>query len=306
MTHEIGWTIILGISLFVIFYIVINGIMEKKAQAKGAGSGRRYAENLEFFETISPFVEAMKGPAGVYLGTLSSKDIKEIQGKLTDAGLATQITLEDFIGMRIVGVLAGLGFGFMLILAGLQPALAMMGIFLFAMIGWVGPMSWLTSAASERQSKIFRGLSDTLDVLAVSVNAGLELRDGLSRVVEIGSEPELDKEIRRTIEEIDKGGKSLRQGFEDLRDRVSLPEMTAFCNVVLMAFQIGAAGMGGILLEQAEAIRKERIIRAENQANQMSSKILFPIAVFIFPAVIVTILGPMGLEAYLQFGAQGQ
>jgi tight adherence protein C len=194
--------------------------------------------------------------------------------------------------------------GFMLLLGGFPPPMAVMSIMLLGMIGWIGPVHWLAGAAAERQAKIFRGLSDTLDVLAVSVNAGLELRDALQRVVDIGSEPELDREIVRTLEEIDKGGKSLRQSFEDLRDRVSLPEMTAFCNVVLMAFQIGASGMGGILMEQAEAIRRERILRAENQANTMSSKIIFPIAVFIFPAVIVTILGPMSLEAYLQFGRE--
>jgi tight adherence protein C len=303
MNVQIGWTIVLAFSLFALFYMVFNRIMQRRAEGgPGGGSGRRYAEGLDFFETVSPLVEAFKGPAGLYLSTMSSKDIKDLEGQLGDAGLVGRMSLQDFIGLRIVCGLFGMFFGFMMLLVGLPLPLAMMGIFMFGLAGWIGPVSWLSSAGTERQGKIFRGLSDTLDVLAVSVNAGLELREALQRVVDIGSEPELDREITRTLEEIDKGGKSLRQGFEDLRDRINIPEMTAFCNVVLMAFQIGAAGMGGILMEQAEAIRKERILRAENQANTMSSKIIFPIAVFIFPAVIVTILGPMSLEAYLQFG----
>ena len=302
-TH-IGWIGLFAISLFVAFYYMARSILEGlRGEGFGGGGGRRYAEGLDFFEQISPFVTSLKPLSMSMLSMMSTKDIEEMQKKLRDAGMTQIISLEEFIGMRIFSALVGGFIGLFMSMAifGLHP-LAFLAIFLLATIGYVYPLNWLQNEAHIRQSKIFRGLSDTLDVLAVSVSAGLEMREALARVIEIGSEPILDREIERTLQEIDKGGKSLEQGFEDLRDRVSLPEMTAFVNVLLMAFRLGASGMGEILTEQADAIRKERVLRAERQANTMGSKILFPIAVFIFPAVIVTLLGPMALEAYLSFG----
>lgn len=301
----LGWVAVFGVSAFVVCYYSFLAVIESRAGSKlSEGGGRRSAEGLEFFEQISPFIGALRGTSRVLLSSMSSKDINEIQAKIREAGLTTVISLEEFIGMRIFGALSGMGLGFlMFLMSGLHPMAALGGM-LFAMIGWIYPNNWINGVARVRQVKIFRGLSDTLDVLAVSVGAGLEMRQALERVVEIGSEPELDIEINRTLQEIDKGGKSLEKGFEDLRERVSSPEMTAFVNVMLMAFRLGAAGMAGILSEQAGAIRKERVLRAERQANQMGSKILFPIAVFIFPAVIVTLLGPLVLEAFLSFGVK--
>ena len=304
MGMETGWIIIFAVSIFVTSYLALYAYLRRREQGKGSqdGAGRRHVENLELFEVLSPFIESVKPLARLMMGTMSSKEIAELDQKLADAGLRHLIGLDEFMGFRLFSALAGAFLGLLILVAMSMHPMGLLAILLFAMIGWVYPNSWIHGLATVRQGKIFRGLSETLDVLAVSVSAGLELRDALAWVVQIGSEPLLDQEINRTIQEVDKGGKSLRQGFEDLRERVNMPEMTAFCNVVLMAFQLGASGMSAIFADQAEAIRKERIMRAERAANQMPSKILFPIALFIFPAVIVTLLGPMALEAYLQFG----
>jgi len=300
---DIGWVVVFAVSIFFVIYFIVQQIVESRSSgAMQSGSGRRYAEGLDFFENVSPFVTALKPVSLAMLSSMGTKDIRELEDKIRDAGLTKVMSLDEFIGLRLTGACIGIAIGlFLMLVTGTMHVMILLGTMLFALIGWIYPMKWITSLGEEREAKIFRGLSDTLDVLAVSVSAGLDLREALARVVEIGSEPILDTEIRRTLEEIDKGGKSLEQGFEDLRDRISLPEMTAFVNVVLMAFRLGASGMGDILMEQAEAIRRERVVRAERQANKMGSKILFPIAVFIFPAVIVTLLGPMALEAYVSF-----
>lgn len=298
-----GWIGFFALSIFVCVYLVLRQVVEQRREAQeGGGAGTRYAEGLEFFETVSPFVMMLRPLARGYLSAMSTKDIAEMQKMIGAAGLKETISLEEFAGLRFLGVCFGLLMGvlFMLLGFGLHP-MVLLAMMMFAMVGWIYPNNWLSSLARDRETRIFRGLSDTLDVLAVSVSAGLEMRDALERVVTIGSEPMLDHEIRRTLNEIDKGGKSIEQGFEDLRDRVAMPEMTSFVNVILMAFRLGASGMSEILIEQADAIRQERILRAERRANQMGSKILFPIALFIFPAVIVTLLGPLGLRAYMSF-----
>lgn len=272
-------------------------------QLRGS-TGIRAAEGLDFLETLSPFIAAFR-PLGVQtLRSMPSKDIEALQTKLRDAGLHTEIAVEEFCSLRFVGAAGGCAMGLMFGVAGLGLSpMTGAAVVLLTIMGYAYPVMWLNHQARQRKERVFRGLSNTLDVLSISVQAGLEIREALERVVRIGSEPVLDRELSRTLEEINKGGKTLSQAFEDLRERVNTPEMTAFCNVILMAFQLGAAGVGNILAEQADAIRTERVLRAERITAELPSKILFPIAVFIFPAVLVTILGPLGLRAYIEFSA---
>lgn len=286
------------ISTFIAVYFLTTATMNQ-----GKGEGIR-AVSHELLSAISPLMAAYK-PIGLrMLYMMSSKEIHELEKKLSDAGLREDISLAEFNALRLLAASTGAFFGLLSAVAvGINPSLLAM-CFLFAMVGWFYPMNWLTAEARSRRQKIFRGLSTTLDVLSISVQAGLEMYEALERVVKIGSEPELDREIDKVLQEINKGGKSLAQAFEDLRDRINMPEITAFCNVMLMAFQLGAGGISGLLAEQAEAIRNERILRAEQTTAELPSKILFPIAVFIFPAVLVTVLGPLGLRAYLEFGGK--
>lgn len=297
MSFEVlAWIAVFGVCVFVAVYFAILEMTSAKS------GGVRAAEE-EVLSSLSPFITALK-PLGVqYLHTMSSKDIHSLEKKLGDAGYRNDLSPAEFIALRFVAAIGAglLGLVFAAAMIGMN-AMALGGMAFFAIAGWSYPSMWLGSEARSRQQKIFRGLSNTLDVLSISVQAGLEMREGLERVVAIGTEPALDRELDKTLQEINKGGKSLAQGFEDLRDRVDMPEMTAFCNVLLMAFQLGAVGVGDLLAEQAEAIRTERVLRAERLTAEMPAKILFPIALFIFPAVLVTILGPLGLRAYLDFG----
>jgi tight adherence protein C len=103
------------------------------------------------------------------------------------------------------------------------------------------------------------------------------------------------------LDEINMAGKTIQNAINNLEQRVNMPEMTAFCSVLQMAFQYGGSRMSEMLVEQANAIRTERVLRAENYINQTSSKMLFPIAVFILPGIFVTLVGPMALTAYLNY-----
>ena len=86
---------------------------------------------------------------------------------------------------------------------------------------------------------------------------------------------------------------------------MDVPEVGQLCNLLVQTYHKGAASTTERLAEMAESVRRERVIRAENYANQMSSKILFPILIFIFPAVVIALLGPMILKAWLQFQGTG-
>lgn len=292
------WVAVFAVSMFVAVYVATRGMWQA-----GGREGVRAVEEMGLLETLSPFIAFFKPLGRQSLYKMSAKDIRELDERLLDAGLRRELSLEEFVSLRYVGasigvVAGGLAFA---ALVGLKPMVGL-GAVVFGLMGWVYPSMWLKNQARRRKERIFRGLSHTLDVLSISVQAGLEVREALERVVRIGGEPELDTELNRTLQEISKGGKSLSEAFQDLQERINVPEVTAFCNVVLMAFQLGASGVGDLLAEQANAIRTERVLRAERVTSEMPSKILFPIAVFIFPAVLVTILGPLGLRAYLEFG----
>lgn len=292
------WVFVFGFSLFCFLFFLM-----RKLLVKSEPYGTRASTHIEFYEIISPLVEGSRSVGIMFLHLMRTKEIKDLEKLLSEAGLRREMDPAEFMVLRVFASLAGGLFGCLFGLVGLGVNLfTLLSLFFFMIMGWLYPLMWLKNQATSRHERIFKGLSDTLDILSISVMAGLELRDALERVVSIGSEPELDYEIRQTLQTINQGGKSLKEAFTDLSSRIGIPEMMAFCNVIILAFNLGSGGVGNLLSEQAAAIRNERILRVEKRVAEMPAKILFPIAVFIFPAVLITILGPMALKTYLMFG----
>ena len=291
------WILILGASIFSVIYFALGSIIFRTKKR-----GSRAAAHMEFLTLLGPLLNIFRPLGNQSLHWLKTKDLKEIEMNLIQAGVSDDFKLEDFMALRILGAVTGVLIG--LFFAALGTGISLFtfsAVFFFSIMGWMYPLFWLKSKARIRRDKIFRGLSNTLDLLSISTAAGLNLNDSLERVIHIGTEPELDMELQRTLREIDRGGKSREEAFNELRRRVNISEMNSFCYIITMAFNLGSEGITARLAEQAEAIRNERILKAEKLTAELPAKILFPIAVFIFPAVILVILAPMALKAYIMF-----
>jgi len=164
-----------------------------------------------------------------------------------------------------------------------------------AMVGWRGPKSWLKSKAEGRRKRIERALPDALDLIVVSMEAGLSFDSGLSKVVEKTKGP-LREEFHRVLQEISMG-KLRRESLRDLGHRCRVPDLLSFVNAMVQADQMGLS-IGQVLRAQADEARLKRRQRAEETAMKAPVKMLLPLLLCIFPAMMVVLLGPAAMSIY--------
>ena len=218
---------------------------------------------------------------------LSSPERKKMyQKKLVAAGMPYGLDAEGLVVLKYAFMCA-------LALAGLflanVTAAAALGI-----VGYLVPDIMLNAWKNERQNKILKDLPDILDMLSVSVEAGLGFDAALQRVVEKIKGP-LSEEFRQALNEI-KLGKPRREALKDLAARVEVDDVSTFISSLIQADQLGVS-IANVLRVQADQVREKRRQRAEEKAQKAPIKILIPLVFFIFPAIFVILLGP----ALIQF-----
>ena len=204
------------------------------------------------------------------------------------------VDLNLFMGLRAAGLV---GVPLLVILfMGFPADLIMMAM--VGLSGWFGgrlPINWLRRKAAARQGKIQRALPDTLDLITVSVEAGLGLDAALAKVVEKTRGP-LRDEFGRVLQEVGLG-KVRRIALRDMSSRVDVADLTSFVSAVVQADQMGL-GVAEVLRAQAEEVRLKRRQRAEETAMKAPVKMLFPLVCFIFPAMMTVLLGPAVYRIY--------
>ena len=198
-------------------------------------------------------------------------------------------------GLIILLTLAGAGFG-----AVLKKELSMIGILsaLGALIGRLLGKSYLSMRAKKRQMAIQKSLPDVLDLLTVSIEAGLGFDAALMRVVEKG-EGELVVELRKTLQEM-QVGKSRRQALRDLGERTGVEDLQAFVGSMIQADQLGVS-VSKVIRVQAEQVRQKRRQRVEEKAMKAPIKMLIPLVFFIFPSIFIVLLGPAVIQIFNMF-----
>jgi tight adherence protein C len=156
-------------------------------------------------------------------------------------------------------------------------------------LGWYLPELLLKSKIQKRQKLIQNSLSDTLDLLCVSVEAGLGFDGAIAKVVEKSTGP-LTDEFSRLLQEI-RIGKPRRVALRDVTFRTGVADLNGFISAIIQADQLGIP-ISNVLRIQSQEIRRKRRQRAEEQAMKAPIKMLFPLIFFIFPAIFVVLLGP--------------
>jgi tight adherence protein C len=152
------------------------------------------------------------------------------------------------------------------------------------------PKTWLRRKVRARKGAIRKGLPDALDMLSVCADAGLGFDQSLQRVSEYWKTP-LGAEFSRVVAEISMGIPR-QTALRNLSDRTDVPELSSFVAVILQSDQLGMS-ITDTLHAQAKQMRIERRFRAQEQARKMPLKMLFPLLLLIFPAMLAVILGPM-------------
>ncbi|HEY63805.1 MAG TPA: type II secretion system F family protein [Caldilineae bacterium] len=225
------------------------------------------------------------------LGTLAPKrNMEVIQQMLLEAGEPWGLTALDFLGLRLLAaVLLGGGY-FFLIGPTLAFPLALRNALIMGGLGFFVPLLWLRSRAKSRQREIIRALPDALDMLTISVEAGLAFESALLRVGERWNNA-LTREFRRAVAEM-RVGTPRDVALQRMAERTGVQDLRTFVAILIQSNQLGVS-IAQVLHSQAAQMRTRRRQRAEELARQASVKMVFPLVFLIFPALFAVILGPV-------------
>jgi tight adherence protein C len=294
--------VLLGLAVYLAAEAATSPAREQEVSIRRAaryGIGRvraGAAPRVHFRErVVTPAVQRL---AAATLRLNPKATIESISTRLLAAGLSARISATQFLALK--SALAGGGIVLM-ILFGLATA-PLPGILLSPVAGAFGfffPDVFLTMRVRSRRDAVRAQLPDALDLLAVSVEAGLGLDGALTKLTEHMEGP-LVQEFALTLGEI-RIGESRHEALKKLIERVPTPELAAFVRSVIQADQLGIS-LGRILRVQAADSRLRRQAAAEEKAMKAPIKMLFPTVIFIFPAMFLVILGPafLNLMHYLK------
>ena len=256
------------------------------------------AKNLEELELQAPFIERTLRPLGAALtGRLSRSTNQSFsdrtEKRLALAGNPGEIRVADWLAVKTVGAVVGaIVFFLLFVILGVGGISFPINLLLIAVGGYLGyalPEFWLGGRIKKRQKAILLMIPDTLDLLTISVRAGLGFDAALAKVVEKLKGP-LTEEFRRALAEV-RVGKARREALRDIVPRTEVGPLTNFIGAIIQAEQLGVS-ISKVLQVQSEQLRIERRQRAEAEAARAPIKMLFPLVGCIFPSLFIVILGP--------------
>ena len=284
-----------AVSVLLIAVGVAGSRQEDPLKARLNQLGQMTAKDLQELELQQPFFDRTIKPlagrlSGAVARVTSSSFTERTEKRLAMAGNPGDMKVADWLGIKAIatGVVAGVLF----ILFGVLGGSIVQGLLLAlvgAGIGYIGPEFWLGRRVRARQKGILLQIPDALDLLTISVRAGLGFDAALGKVVEKMKGPLVD-EFRRALAEV-RVGKARREALRDIVPRTEVQPLTNFIGAIIQAEQLGVS-ISKVLQVQSEQLRIERRQRAEEQAAKAPIKMLFPLVGCIFPSLFVVILGP--------------
>ena len=302
----IGVLVLLGLVIAAIVLVII-GIREGAGGDPLAMRLAEYAQRgevatLEEIELSQPFMERVVYPTARRIGELVQRftpqnAIIEARQKLDRAGAPRWLEPTLFLASRLI---FGLGLGILLFFVfSFSPSRSpfslqgLLSIVLFTIIGFYLTNLLVERRIRQRQKAVRNTLPDALDLLTICVEAGLGFDAGLKKVVEKWDNA-LSLAFARVLREIQLG-KLRRDALKDMAARVDIPELDSFVAAVVQSETMGVS-MARVLRVQSDAMRVKRRQRAEENAQRAPIKMLLPMALLVFPTILIVLLGPAILQ----------
>lgn len=278
--------------------LILMGTRGSKSSVKIEERLAQYVENptsMEELELMLPFSERVLAPVILKVARSASRltpraNVAKLKQNLLEAGSPSKIGASEFLGLRlVVGGVAGGAFFLMFAFTGAALGKLLLFPLVLGGIGYMIPGIWLSRKIKARKHNIQMALPDAIDLLTISVEAGLGFDPALQRVAEKWDN-ELTQEFRRMLTEI-RMGKGRREALREMANRVNIDDLNVFIASVVQADQLGVS-ISQVLRVQSKQMRLRRRQRAEEKAHKAPIKMLFPMILLIFPAMYVVILGP--------------
>ena len=253
----------------------------------------------------APLAERVLAPIVIRMGSLLGRYlpgggwIRKTQSKILRAGLQSRMDANTWAVIKVITTLLAAGLYF-LVLRVLAPDFrtGLIAAVLLGVIGVFGPDAWLQRKADDRQKAMQNALPDVLDLLVISVEAGLGFDSAVARVVDAVPGP-LSEEFFRMLQET-RVGVARRDAMRSLMDRTDLDELRSFLLAMMQAEAFGVA-IARVLRVQAEEMRIRRRQRAQEKAFKAPVKMVFPLVLCIFPALFGILLGPAAMSFQQNF-----
>ncbi len=287
-----------GLAVALAFFFILSGLEERATARSTLRQLDDYEiENQREKELLAPVHERLLRPIlaglGRFGGRLNPPDyVDRVRQKHIQAGIGASEAVERFLAMRVLGfalIPFWLGFTFILNPLGLSGILQLAFAGTGALVGAIGPASRLNNKVSTRQKAIQRQLPDVLDLLVISVEAGLGFEQAVDRV--IANVPgDLADEFARVLGET-QAGLTRAEALRGLQERVDTPEIRSFTLAMIQADTFGVS-IGRVLRAQADEMRIKRRQMAQEQAQKAPVKMMIPMVLCVFPALFVVVLGP--------------
>ena len=258
--------------------------------------GRRQERSLPLsFKMLLPFVGNLDG---LVSRPSFAKEVEKADWMLVAGGYEGLLNEREFVALRLLtpAVMGVIWTLVVLLLGEVLPdsmfvscrmPFCLMGVGLFAL----QPTLWLQGAIKKRHLAIMKALPFVLDILTLSVEAGMDFISALQRNCESRKMDALNEELLRMTKEIQVGS-SRKEALRNMAERVKQPDLKSVASALIQADELGVS-IGSILRIQSEQLRSRRFDRAEKLAAEAPVKMLGPLMLCIFPAVFIILLGPI-------------
>jgi tight adherence protein C len=226
------------------------------------------------------------GITRILSGKLVRRETRNMyEEKLMAAGYPMGLNVDSFLALKYIIFILTLILG-----------VISRNVLIFIALGAFGlliPNFFLKSSEKNRKTLILKSLPDVLDLLSVSVEAGLGFDQAIQKVTEKTRGP-LSEEFEKTLQEINMG-KQRREALRDMANRVGVDDVTVFLSSIIQADQLGVS-ITNVLRLQSQQGRTNRRLRAEEKAQKTPIKMLVPLVLFVFPSLLIVLLGPAILQ----------
>jgi tight adherence protein C len=283
--------------IFIAIFIIVRVFMEEQDKFK-TQEALEDAENTAkvknqplFLKVTRPFYKRYFLP--MTQGKNKQKYRTKYRQKIANAGMSKDITPEEFMALKFFMILGG-PFAFLTVRFIMEETWSLSITPVMGLVGYLYPDIWLSGLIQKRTEEILRAMPFIVDMLALSVEAGLDFMAAIQRVIEKAPPSALNDEFETLVRET-RIGSSRAEGLRQLGWRVNIIEINSFCATLIAADSVGAS-IGPLLKQLSSELRVKRSARAEQAGATAATKILIPMIFFILPAVLVAIFAPMVLK----------
>lgn len=288
-----------AVLIFIAIFIIVRVFMEDQDKFKtqealeDAENASKVKKEPVFIKLTRPFYKRYFLP--MTQGKNKQKYRTKYRQKLANAGLLKDMTPEEFVALKFFMILGG-PFAFLTVRFIMEENWPLTITPVMGLVGYLYPDVWLSGLIKKRADDILRAMPFIVDMLALSVEAGLDFMAAIQRVIEKAPPSPLNEEFETLVRET-KIGSSRAEGLRQMGWRVNIIEINSFCATLIAADSVGAS-IGPLLKQLSTELRIKRSSRAEQAGATAATKILIPMIFFILPAVLVAIFAPMALKMF--------